>query len=341
MARLPTPSDLWRIATLDRVHFGFPDGVEIAGAYDHSYFSYSDGRRLLAYSRGWPFIRYPDTTADALGGEGALYLFTVGAALAHAPSPIPELATLAQLLGVLVPEVTALPIVWETPMARKTPVPTFQPHWTLNWGGTFDTGPEAWSNRLNLTSSGTLMSDGEADTAFADFITAVEAWQDMAPHPFGATLNMTFIKLNKISANGKYTDPGNTRAHYYSTPRPAPNNSYGVGDLPYQCAVAVSLLTSATRGKAHRGRMYLPAINIQQTGGRIGDTLATYLATGVHDLIAAVNAAATTPTAVSVISTTGESHHVIGTACGHIIDTLRTRRRSLVESPYLQSAQDL
>ena len=103
----------------------------------------------------------------------------------------------------------------------------------------------------------------------------------------------------------------------------------------------MTLLTNVKRGKAARGRLYAPTAAIRHAYGVVSASEALALATRTHDLIAAINAAMPAPAAVSIISTTGQSNHVVGTSVGRILDTLRTRRRSLVESPYQKSPADL
>jgi hypothetical protein len=115
---------------------------------------------------------------------------------------------------------------------------------------------------------------------------------------------------------------------------------------PPQIAVAITTLTSATRGLASKGRMFLPC-PVTELGPDwrmpevIADTLAAASATFLQSLCF-VNTFVgdTMPTAFvpMVISPQGPitkpytARPITGTRCGRVLDTMRSRRNALAEA---------
>jgi hypothetical protein len=341
--RSPTFGDLARIATLDRIHYGWPPHVELAGRYDRAY-TYPRVPVGLGIPNRWPYLRItPPEAAAALPPPGALYVTTVGAALAHDPDLPDPVLWAARVFHVLPSAVLALPLVWEVPTPRMTTTPTYQPHYTLAFGGGLNLdGPEEWSCRLNFSSTGALPTDAEADAALPGLVAALTAWLTVANSPFGYYVSLKWVKFNQIGANGRYTSPGVTRASYLDPAPSAVNTSSPVTVTPNQTALVVSLRTAQKRGKAHAGRLYAPALGLNITNAGLASVAqCTVLSAATHALIVALNAAVPGPTDVSILSTTGEAHHVTNVAVGLVPDTMRSRRRSLAEAPYVTSAEDL
>lgn len=68
---------------------------------------------------------------------------------------------------------------------------------------------------------------------------------------------MTHVKFATIEPNGLY--PDDALAEIYDYPAVVPGGGTNVRQFPLQVAHALSLTTAAERGRAHRGRVYLPA----------------------------------------------------------------------------------
>src|SRR5664280_3036968 len=285
-----------------------------------------------------------------LGNPDDLFWFTLAELAEHQPDAIP--AWLAQLLvreaaeftGALAAAFIALgsvPLLWTVPNYPEPRMPAYQPHFRLAFGGSLFV-VEQWVCRLNITSSGTLMTDGEADTALPAIVTAASTF--VADNGwFGTGVKLEYVKLNKINSAGHYDNPSAARTSLLD---PAIGGGGGGSTLPPQVAVCATLLTAHARGKAHKGRIYLPAlagalITYGVGAGTIGGGAAGAIGDATHAFIQAINAALPSPNAVSVISSTGEANHVTGVAIGSVYDTQRRRRRSLPETPYLTSALDL
>src|SRR5664279_3710927 len=165
--------DLSQLLSGDHAHHGLPPGVDWL---------------WLAFPESWPYLRlqpgnYPGPTAP-IAEAGDLWWFTVADLQAHgglwgsgwlellveriAARFVGSLVSAFNLLG-------ALPLIWTVPSYERPPVPAFQPHYRLQFGGSLFT-VEGWSCRLNITSAGTLMDSAAADAAFPALWAAVQSW---------------------------------------------------------------------------------------------------------------------------------------------------------------------
>jgi len=327
--RLAGLGDLSRLISGDRAHHGMPPGVDWL---------------WLGFPESWPILRlqlgnYPDPTAP-IGEAGDWWWFTIADAEAHgglghsgwleqlaervARSFVGPLATAFSVLG-------ALPLIWTVPDYRRPPVPAFQPHYRLQFGGKLYVD-ESWSCRLNITSAGTLMDSAAADAAFPALWAAISAWVQRVDSSLSQATYLDFVKFNEINALGHYAHPDTVRVYNFDSPPYGPASSIH----PPQVSVVVSLLTALVRGKAHRGRMFTPALaaGCSGTTGAQGDAGAATIASSATTLLNAINTAVPDH-GVSIISTTGESNHVTQVAVGHAFDTMQTRRKSIPEKNYV------
>jgi hypothetical protein len=149
---------------------------------------------------------------------------------------------------------------------------------------------------------------------------------------------LTSVKVNRINPSGHYQDD-NAMTHVYPSPLIGGGT---VSSHPPQNAIVVTLRTAFDRGLANRGRMYLPmadGYNSLGTDGRapVGD--AVRMASSVSSLINNYNAAFLAWAGggdaghVSVFSNVGSGafHHVTAVKAGRVVDTMRSRRSSMVE----------
>jgi hypothetical protein len=99
-----------------------------------------------------------------------------------------------------------------------------------------------------------------------------------------------------------------------------------------QISLAISLAT-ALRGPRGRGRFYLPApaVPFQTTNGLIPDASRDGVQTAAAAFISALNAATDGGTVV-VASSFGTNSPVTGVRVGRVLDTIRSRRRSVPET---------
>lgn len=192
----------------------------------------------------------------------------------------------------------------------------------LQWGGSLY-GYDEWSNTLNMV-SGT-----PTGATASDFVAPISSFIEDTTINFTNDVVLTYVKFNQIDAQGKYVDPVTDVAI-----NDAPGFATGPGEVnvPPQLTVVASLLTGYSRGRAHRGRIYLPPnMNTLGDDGMMSSTRTSDLATHVATFLGALNAV-DSDLAVHVWSKVGGiSRIVTQVAVGGVIDTQRRRRNELTE----------
>lgn len=199
-------------------------------------------------------------------------------------------------------------------------------HYLLSFGGTIP-GGETWSTSLRLTGANpgteavqTALCD-EFDDVIATYITTAAINSPRVVH--------TWTKLNWINADGKYFFPFTSR-----TDTPAGNQGTGSATFfPNQISLVATLTTDVARGRACRGRMFLPAPGISlDTDGRLTTGNQNAINTSLQTFLNAINGVALLHK-VHIISSvgTGASHIVQQVGVGRVYDTMRSRRASLLE----------
>lgn len=107
----------------------------------------------------------------------------------------------------------------------------------------------------------------------------------------------------------------------------------GTSNLPAQIANVVTLRTAAQRGRASSGRFYYPATGrVVSSDGRLSAATAAAVAVDATTLLNSLNAALP-DWQVAVMSSigTGTTRPVTHVEVGRVLDTMRSRRRSLEE----------
>jgi|SRR5664279_14801 len=331
---LPPPGDFPRFAELgdvlrlfsgDGVTHGIPPGTHWT---------------WWAFPEAWPLVTCDQGNytgpGTQLGNPGDLFWWTIAEQMEQQPGAMP--AWLVELLARQAARWTGplmaaflvlgeLPLLWTVPNYPEPRMAAYQPHYRLAFGGPLYTDEE-WSCRLNITSAGDLPDDAAADGMLPDLVTALSTWVTAANSNLSQATGLSWVKFNEINALGHYVNAGSSRVAEVNP------IVYGPGSpiLPPQVAVVVSLRTAHTRGKAHAGRMFTPALAASVNGAGLFGS-GTQVAGTATSLLNAINAVVT-PAGVSIISATGESNAVTRVAVGRVFDTMRTRRRSLSESPY-------
>lgn len=170
-------------------------------------------------------------------------------------------------------------------------------------------------------------------TLLADVAADVGAWWNNATAGAGSgaiqSARLTGIKLNRINAAGKYQD-ATTYEHTYTSPIAGINSAV----IAPQLAVVATLRTAIPRGRASKGRMYLPptqAIGTLVAGdGRSSAAQALTQANGVKALIVALNATYASEgggiVGVASDAGTGAFQAVTEVSVGRVPDTIRSRR---------------
>jgi hypothetical protein len=167
-------------------------------------------------------------------------------------------------------------------------------------------------------------------------------WRDTSPlgTPIGGftSAGITSVKVNRIGTDGKYSDDV-TREHIFGSPQ----SGNTAGQPPAQLATAVTLRTSVERGRASKGRFYLPVLSgwvALGTDGRataaaagIAASATVRLLNSVNDLYDVLPSTDTSRMRVGVASDIGSGtfREATRVEVGRVPDTMRSRRSSLAE----------
>ena len=190
-------------------------------------------------------------------------------------------------------------------------------------------GAERFSFGLRLNGPGGTFGDRIAQQDLCDDITAAVStwWQSQGT--IGANSALDLVKLNVVGTDGKYVNGYTNQTELLG------GVTSGVGSThPPQVALVATLVTNAGRGLSGKGRIYLPSptFSVGGSSGTISEADALTAATSVKGLLDAINTAAD-PVRVRVISgtRTGAESTVQRVEVGRVLDTMRSRRTSLLE----------
>lgn len=182
--------------------------------------------------------------------------------------------------------------------------------------------------RLALAGGGPFLSVFNQDALTDMAADCVAFFGNLNTGIHGSTV-LTEVKLASIGADGKYTDEP-----FVEAVSQAGGWTQGAVLHPYQVSLAVSLDTDR-RGASGRGRIYLPTPGFAL---QTDSTIQTVHAEGVRDQVATLltnlnnNAGFdTTDTSVVIASSKGFNSPVTSVRVGRLLDTVRSRRRSLGE----------
>lgn len=195
-------------------------------------------------------------------------------------------------------------------------------------GGLFTGTLERWSFGIRWLNAGAHVPPDQTmvNACAAPFATFFDS-----AITIGQYHSMDTLKLASIDTNGKYP-VGHIPSVFTWSPAEFPPGTTGVG-LPSQVSMAASLTTNLPRGLAHMGRIYLPPTGMAVgSDGRWTTSQATGAANAVKVLINAL-AGITGMGAPVVMSDVGAGaeQQIRGVRVGRVPDTVRRRRRSLVE----------
>ena len=208
---------------------------------------------------------------------------------------------------------------------------TYPEHWLLAWGGTFFDA-EIWSCSLRMKTGATGEQMDDKTAILDDLKTDVQAFHTRTDSKVSNQAKLAWLKFNRIGADGKYAS--NTDTWLYEWPTPVAGST--APTFP-QLALVVSLLTPRARGRASRGRFYIPMGNINvETNGRISTPNAAGVAGSAKTLIQNLNdwpgfTTFPTPDVIVASGMDGSWERVTKVAVGNVIDTQRRRRGDLTE----------
>lgn len=217
----------------------------------------------------------------------------------------------------------------------------YRPHLLLTWGGTLGSS-EIWSNSLRLTADSTDLPTLEAaardniDDLASDVSTFLFTGSVGAYSGYGSAARLTYVKLNAIGADGRYSSDDESNRVDFLTGSPIRTSAdHGA----FQLAIVVSFKTTAARGRAHAGRLFVPALNasVDDDSGKFPNTIRDAVATSWQGFLQAVNdqpgfdTAGIRAAVFSGIGAPGPARDIVGVTVGNVFDTQRRRRNGLVE----------
>jgi hypothetical protein len=201
-------------------------------------------------------------------------------------------------------------------------------HKLLTVFGTAFNGVETWSFgvRFSPVTGIDAVSQAQVDAC----ATPTATFWNTAGIFMPSSHSLTGIKLAPIGTDGKYP-PGEIAYIHDFTPDPGPTNT---NQHPAQCTQVVTFLAEGQpRGRASRGRIYLPCPNAAVSSATGGNSLGSALATAAATWLSALNDVADLGQAC-IMSELGSGVTAPITQCrgDDLPDTQRRRRRQLTSS---------
>lgn len=208
-------------------------------------------------------------------------------------------------------------------------MPYARSHQYLTLAGTlFGAERFAFGFRLN-TASGSFPPDQAGQQELCeDYSAAIEGWWS-AQATIGNPARLDLVKLNAIGVDGKYLNPWTNQKEIVGG---LPGNN--PVPFPAQVALVVTLESGFTRGRAARGRVFLPSpgVTIEAAGGRMSAAVRDGAATQVVQLLDAIHAVEVGRRIIVASKLGGGSERSITSiSIGRVLDTMRSRRTSLDE----------
>jgi hypothetical protein len=205
-------------------------------------------------------------------------------------------------------------------------------HLSLNLSGTI--GPagaaiERFTFGVNMSDPSVVARDVYDAAGFADVVTDCTAFFSRAGSKISSFARLTEVKWARIGTDGRYAaDP------FIQAVDVPGGVSVTAPYYPTQISLAVSL-NSAFRGPRGKGRFYLPMPGVfLGADSLITDADAAAVRASVATWLKALNQQPGVDGAapkVTVASSFGENHDVTNVRVGRALDTMRSRRASLLE----------
>lgn len=203
-----------------------------------------------------------------------------------------------------------------------------QRHKLLTVFGTCYNGVETWS--FGVRFSPVTGIDAVSQAQVNACVTPTQTFWNTAAIFMPSSHSLTGIKLAPIGTDGKYPD-GEIAFIADITPDPGPTNT---NLHPAQCTQVVTFLAAGQpRGRASRGRIYMPCPAAAVSSGTGENGLGGPLATAAATWLSALNDVANLGQA-AIMSELGAGITAPITSCrgDNLPDTQRRRRRQLVSA---------
>lgn len=202
--------------------------------------------------------------------------------------------------------------------------------------GTMFGGAEEWSTGFFLGAEGADAPDA-SEQAATDILDAWRVFFENGTSYISTAYHTTQVKIAAWDVNG-HTEPDQV---FYAYPQTELNGSTGVTVLPPQCSLVVTLLSDRPRGKASKGRMYLPGLATMPAAatGKLSAPVVTSIADNLKTFFDALVGDADIPGQLILAAKgtgplpalTAQNDFVETIRVGDVVDTQRRRRNGLVE----------
>lgn len=198
-------------------------------------------------------------------------------------------------------------------------------HVLIRWGGKL-AAEETWSCGLRLQGMAGSDDVTTAQGNLEDFAELVRLFCTNSQSWHNGLCSLDWVKANAIGPDGKYSQ-AYTNLHEFS-----PAIDLGTGAAPSQLAVAVTLRTAVSRGRAHAGRFYIPTgFTTVQADGRMGQADAQNIAGAAAAFIQGINVQVTGYKVAVFSPLEPIARAVTRVEVGRVVDTQRRRRNQLAE----------
>lgn len=218
----------------------------------------------------------------------------------------------------------------------------YVPHVLIAFGGTLPArtaADEIWSCTIRAFpgATGGPANMGGAGVDYGAYATALapalKAWfTGGTVNPVSTQCNLTYVKVNPIGPDGKYSDDDASNTVAIS----GANGQSSLAGISFTC-LATSWGSDKLRGPASRGRMYLPTYAGAPAGTAVATTshranVLSYslaLVSAIRTPTAGLNGGQMTPALVSPIG--GAWSYIRTARVGDVWDTQRRRKNAVAE----------
>jgi len=211
----------------------------------------------------------------------------------------------------------------------------YTPHFLFSYGGTIGTQGEIWSNNIRFHSAADLDADPDEAAWLAAAQPFVSALMTGSGSKIASNTKCTYLKLNKIGADGHYVSNTESNTRFLSGASIITGAS--VPRHPFQVSLAITWLTDFARGRGSKGRIFSPSLTAEvDEEGRIGPTDTLSIANAYKSFLNSLGGIGGVPgdalKAVVASGINGAVNPIKSVSVGNVPDTMRSRRNKLVEA---------
>lgn len=212
-------------------------------------------------------------------------------------------------------------------------------HYLFSFGGTLLGGTEIWTNNIRFVGGGTPNEEYDERAICERLMTALAArFTAGTPNALGysSAVRLQWGKFNAIGSDGKYASQ--TETVRFDLPSPGVVGPAAPASYVPQIALAISWGTRRQRGRASKGRIYIPMpLNGPGASAQLDSAARQALANNWAACIDELNDVAQSvgqqrPIAAVVSGVDGSYEPISIVRVGSVLDTQRRRRNALVES---------